>query len=152
MLRVKVDIFQPFYANRLESSQANVEGDGLDLDIVLFQMSEDLGGEVKASRGGGGRAEVLREDRLVAIAVLWAVVAVNVRRERHVADFVEDSVKILRRGKPECAFAEFAGTEDFRFEERLGFGGGVEEEVFAGLNFSAGADEGAPVIFGKLLG
>ena len=70
MFCMKVDIFQPFCANRLESSQANVEGDGLDLDVVLFKPSEDFGGEVKAGCGGGGGAKLLGKDGLVAIAVL----------------------------------------------------------------------------------
>ena len=68
------------------------------------------------------------------------------------ADFVEDSVEIGRVEKSECAFAKISGGEDFGFEDGVGFVGGVEEQVFAGLDFSAGADEGAPIVFGKLLG
>ena len=68
------------------------------------------------------------------------------------ADFVEDSVKVGCRREAKSAFAELSGSEDFGFEEGFGFAGGVEEQVFAGLDFSAGADEGGPVVFGKLLG
>ena len=75
----------------------------------------------------------------------------NVGRERYVPDFVEDSVEVWDGGKAQRAFAEVSGGEDFGFEKGFGLVGGVEEQAFAGLNFSAGADESAPVVFGKLL-
>ncbi len=67
------------------------------------------------------------------------------------ADFVEDSLEIGGGGKPQSSFAELSSGEDFGFEEGVGFVGRVEEQMFAGLDFSAGADEDAPVVFGKLL-
>src|SRR5580704_19711093 len=152
MLRVKVNIFQLFCANRLESSQADVEGNSLDLDIVLLQLSEDFGREVKAGSRGGGRAWFVREDGLVAVAVVGPVVAMNIGRQRHVAYFVEDSVEVLCRIETKSAFSELSSSDDLGFEEGFGFVGGVEEEVFARLDFAAGADEGAPIIVGKLLG
>ena len=129
-----------------------MEGDGLDMYSVLFELGEDFGRKVKARSGGGGGAWFVGEDGLVAVAVLWVVVAVDVGREGHVADFVEDSVEVRDGGKAQGAFAELSSGEDFGFEERFGFVGGVEEQAFAGLDFSAGADEGAPVVFAKLLG
>ena len=152
MLGVEVDVFEVFCANGLEGAEADVEGDGFDLDAVLFELGEDFGGEVEAGGGGGGGAGLLGEDGLVAVAVFGAVVAVDVGGERHVAYFVEDGVEVGRGGEAEGAFAEVSGGEDFGFEEWCGFVGGVEEEAFAGLDFAAGADEGAPVVFGKLLG
>jgi len=148
---MKTYIFQPFCADGLESSQANVEGNGLDLHGVLFEFIEDFGRKVKAGSRGGGGTRFVGKDRLVAVTVFWAVVAVDVGRERHVPDFVEDSLEIGSWGKSQCAFAELSGREDFGLQDGVGFVGGVEEQVFAGLNFAAGPDEGTPVVFGKLL-
>ena len=99
MFRVKANVFQLFCANGLESSQANVEGDGLDLYSLLFQSNEDLGGKVKAGSGGGGGAWFVGKDCLVAVAVLWAVIAVDVGWEWHVTYFVEDSGEVRSGGK-----------------------------------------------------
>jgi hypothetical protein len=93
----------------------------------------------------------LGENGLVAVAVFRVVVAVDIRRERHVTYFVEDSVEVGSGRKAECALAELSGCEDFGFEQWLGFVGGVEEQVFAGLDFAAGTDQGGPFVFGKLL-
>ena len=80
MLCVNADIFQLFCSNGLESSQADVEGQGLDLHSLLFELREDFGRKVKAGSGGRGRAWVVGEDGLVAVAVFWAVLAVDIGR------------------------------------------------------------------------
>jgi hypothetical protein len=90
-----------------------VEGEGLDLYAALFELGEDFGREVKAGCGRCGAAWLLGKDGLVAVAVLGVVVAVDVGRERHVADFVEDSVEVGSWGKAEGALAELSGGEDF---------------------------------------
>ena len=99
MLGVEVNIFHIFCADGLESSKANVESDGLDLYSLLFQLVENFCREVQAGSGGGGRARFMREDCLVAVAVLWAVLSMDVRREGHVTYFVDDSGKIWSGGK-----------------------------------------------------
>jgi len=150
VLGVEVDIFELFHADGLEGAKANVEGDGFDPDANLPELREDLGSEVQAGGGGGGRAGFVREDGLIAVAVLDAVVAMDVWRERHVADFVEDRVEVGRGHEAEGAFAELSGGENFGFEDDIFFV--VEEETVAGLNLAAGADESGPVVRGKLLG
>src|SRR5258707_3078076 len=45
---MKTYIFQPFCADGLEGSQANVEGNGLDLHGVLLEFIEDFWRKVKA--------------------------------------------------------------------------------------------------------
>ena len=113
---VKADVFELFRPNWLEGAKTNVESDGFDMDVVLFQLFEDLGGEVEAGCGGGGAAGFLGEDCLVAVAIGFAVVAVDVRGERHVAYFVEDGVEIWRRREAEGAFAELGGGDNLRFQ------------------------------------
>ena len=118
MLGVEVDVFDVFGADGLEGSEADVEGDGLDLDAVCAELGEDLGREVEAGGGGGGGAGFVGEDGLVAVAVFGGVVAVDVGRQRHVADAVEDSAEVVGGGEAQSAFAELAGGEDFGFEQR----------------------------------
>ena len=117
-----------------------MEREGFDLHAVLFELCENFGREVKACCRSGGATGLSREDGLIAIAVFRAVVAVDVRREWHVADFVEDSVEVRRGGKAKGAFAELACGEDFGFEEWLGFAGRVKEQTLARFNFTAGTN------------
>ena len=135
MLGVEVNIFHIFCADGLESSKANVEGDGLDLYSLLFQLVENFCREVQAGSGGGGRARFMREDCLVAVAVLWAVLSMDVRREGHVTYFVDDSGKIWSGGKSQGTFAEVFGGEDFGFKDTELHGPvlAARREVLAGL-------------------
>ena len=68
----------------------------------------------------------------------------DVGRQGHVADAVESAVEFGRGGEAEGALAELAGGEDLGFEEDLAGGLVGEEEVFAGVDLAAGADEGGP--------
>ena len=88
---------------------------------------------------------------LVAVTIFLAVVAVDVGRERHVAYFVEDGVKIGRRIEAKCALAKLGGGDNFSLKQRLRFVRRMEEEAFAGLNLAARANEGSPFVRGKLL-
>jgi hypothetical protein len=63
---------------------------------------------VEACGGSGDGASLLGEDGLVAFAVGVGVVALDVGRERHVADLIEDGEEIGDWGEAEGAFAEFA--------------------------------------------
>jgi len=90
------------------------------------------------------------EDGLVAVAVFFAVFSVDVGGEGHVAYFVEDGEEVGSGGEAEGALAEVCGGCDFSFEDGNIFV--VKEEALAGLDFAAGADEGGPVVCGKLLG
>ena len=152
MLGVEADVFDVLGADGLEGSEAYVEGDGFDLDAVCAELVEDLRGEVEAGGGGGGGAGLVREDSLVAVAVFGGVVAVDVGRQRHVADPVEDGEEVCDWGEAQGALAELSGGDDFGFEERGCVIGGGEVEMLAGLNFAAGADEGGPLVLAELLG
>ena len=125
-LSMKVDVGEVFGANRLEGAEANVEGEGFDLDAVLLEFREDFGGKVEAGSGGCGASDFVGEDGLVAVAILRAVVAVDVGGERHVAYFVEDGVEVWGWGEAQGAFAEVGSSQNFGFEQGLWFGGRVE--------------------------
>jgi len=160
-LGVEADVGEAIDADGLEGSETDVEGEGCDFHAAGAEGGEDLGREVEAGGGGGGRAERMRVDGLVSLAVLRGVglgglTAVDVGGKGHVADAGERGVEVRGRGEAEGALAEGAGGEDFGGEEGLGgagFRGAVkEEEGFAGADLAGGADEDAPEIFGRMGG
>ena len=141
---VETDVFDVFSADRLEGAEADVEGDGFDLNAAGAELFEDFGSKVEAGGGSGGGAELVGEDGLVALAIVSGIVAVDVWGQRHVADAIENSAKVFGGREAESAFAVFGGSDDFGFQERRSVVGGGEVETLAGLNLAAGADEGGP--------
>ena len=136
-LGVKADVLQAVGADGLEGAEADVEGDGFNLDTFMSEGLEDFGGEVEARGWGGGGAKGVCVDGLVAGAVFGGVrerlITVDVGRERHVADALKDFEEILAGGETEGAFAVVAGGKDFSLEDRDG--AFVEDQMFAGLDF-----------------
>jgi hypothetical protein len=146
VLGVKTDVGEKLCADGLEGSEADVKGDGFDLHALLPELIEDRGREVKPGGGGRGGTGVLGEDGLVAGLIFRRVGdgfgAVDVGRERHVADAIQDLVEVGRWREAEGAFAELACGEDFGFEHGRAVGDGfiAEEETFAGLDLAARTD------------
>jgi hypothetical protein len=152
VLRVKMDIRNLLGAYRLKGSEADVQGNGLDLDASSANGIKNLRGKVKARSGSRCTARLVRKDSLVAVAIFFPIVTVNVRRQRHVTDLVENSLKILHRIKPQGALAELSGANDFGLEERFRLIGRSEVKVLSGLYLAAGADERRPLVLAELLG
>jgi len=76
----------------------------------------------------------------------------NVWRQRHVADLLEDGTEVFNRRETKSAFAEVGGSEDLCFEERRCVIGCSEVEAFAGLDLSTGTHECGPLVPAELLG
>jgi hypothetical protein len=152
VLGVEMDVSEILGADRLKGSKTYVEGDGFDLDAALTELIKNFGSEVKTGGRSGGRSGFVRVHRLIAFAVFRAVVAMDIRRQRHVADLFEDGLKIGRRREAEGALAELSGGKNLGGEQRLGFVRSVEVKVLAGLDLAAGTDESRPVISSKRLG
>jgi len=151
VLCMEAYVFQRFSADWLEGSKTNVQRDGFNLDAVCFELAKDLRGEVQASRWSSGAANFIGEDGLIAVAILEAVVPVNVRGERHVAYFIEDGVEVECRSEAQSTLAELSGGQNFSFEYRFALARFVEEETLAGLDLAAGADECGPVVRSNVL-
>lgn len=89
------------------------------------------------------------KNRLVAVTVFFAVVPMNVRRERHVSYFVQNSEKVRDRGKTQRTFSKLSRRDHLGFENnRLSV---VKKKPFARLNLAAGANESGPIASCKLL-
>src|SRR6267378_1619913 len=75
-------------AHRLKSAVAHVERDCSDLYAARRESGQEIGGEVQSRGRGGDGAARARKDRLIAIAIGLAVIALDVRRQRHMTNSV----------------------------------------------------------------
>ena len=142
-LGVEADVARVFDAHGLEGAEADVQRDARDLDAALFELGEDFRGEVQAGGGRGGGASFTGVDSLVALAVFRRVglglVAVDVGRQRQVADALERCVEVERGGEAKGALAELACCKNFG-GERLGASVALawKSSVSPGWTFLAG--------------
>ncbi len=151
MLGVETNVFNVFRPHRLEGPKTDVQSNGLDLDASSANGIKNLRGKVKASGGRGCTAWLVRKDSLVAVAIFFPIVTVNVRRQRHVTNPVENREEVRRRNKANCPFTEFSGGDNLGLQERLFFAGCSEMKMLAGLNLATGANERRPLVFVELL-
>src|SRR5207302_3924063 len=82
----------------------------------LAALRQNLSGEVQPRRGGGGRAFFTRENRLVALAVAWFIGALDVWRQRNVANALERPEKVLLTVEADGALPQRSARNDLRFE------------------------------------
>jgi hypothetical protein len=141
-------IFDALDVDRLKRSQADVQGDIGGLDTALADPVEDFWCEMQASRGSRDRSTLLGVDGLIALAIVGGIRARNVRRERDVADAVEDWEEILNGLKANAALAEFSAGEDFGLQFILP----AEKQAFADADLAAGPNQAFPIVWvgGKL--
>jgi hypothetical protein len=139
---VEFVLFDDFTADRLEGSQADVEGDASGLDIASTEFVEYLGSEMKACGWSCDGTGMLREDSLVLVAILRLIVTMDVGRKRDVAETFETSEKVRDVFKADGAFAEFAMLGDLGFQ----FVGSpfAEVKVLTDTNLFSRADEALP--------
>ena len=116
---MEVDLGYVFYAEWGEGAQADVEGDFLNLDAASFDSRKRLFGKVQTGRRRGDRASLLGEDGLIAGLVRDHVFALDVGRQRHVADPIQSAVEILDGFEAEGTLAEFTSRDDFGCEDPL---------------------------------
>src|SRR5205823_11437100 len=77
-------------AHRLKRSIPHVQRDLGQRDATILQHPENLRGEMQARRRRGDGSAVPREHRLIPFAIVYAIVALDVRRQRNMADRVDD--------------------------------------------------------------
>ena len=68
-------------ANREESAEADVEGEGFDNHALGFEPSEEVVGHIETGGGSGGRAGLLGPDGLIAGLVAFGGGTVKVGRQ-----------------------------------------------------------------------
>lgn len=154
---MKFVILDAVDADRLEGSQADMEGDFGGLDSALADAVEDFRGEMKACGRSGDRSALLGVDGLIAFAIAGRIRTGDVGRERDVADAIEggeEVVHALNGLKADAALAEFGAGQDIglKFSEIAIVL--AEEQSFTDAYFAAGANQAFPIvgIGGKLAG
>src|SRR5579864_8798348 len=91
----------------------------MDFQTLCAEAVENLRGEMQPGGRSGDSAGLLCENSLVALAVGGLIGAINVRRQRHVAQAFERGVEVLPGMKVECTLSEFSAADDFRFQLAL---------------------------------
>ena len=132
-------------SERRKCSQTYVQRHAGDFYAVRGNLVEHLRREVQAGSGRSYRSSLLGENGLVSLTISVRVIAMNIGRQWHVSDAIEDGEEIVDRGELEQPVAELSALEDFGFE-RNGAVGSREYEAFADGDFSSGPNEGAPEI------
>jgi hypothetical protein len=92
-------ILDAFRAHRLERAVADVQRDLRALDASPGEIGQDGVAEMQAGRRRRHRPARAGVDRLVALAILRSIVAMDVRRQRDVANRIDrrgDVAAILR--------------------------------------------------------
>src|SRR6185295_20298791 len=87
-LRFDFMILDSVDADGLKRAVAHMKGDLDDLNAAPVERVHQCGAEVQAGSRRGNRSALPREYRLIAIAIVSAILAFDVRRQRHVADRV----------------------------------------------------------------
>ena len=88
-------------AHRLKRAVADVQRDGRALDAPLVQRVEKLRREMQAGGRRRDRAALARIHGLIPLAIALRVVALDVRRQRHVADLVDRVLDARAALRPE---------------------------------------------------
>ena len=128
-----VVIFDALHAHRLEGAGAHVQGDEGGAHALFGDLAHQLFIEVQAGGGRGHGAGALRIDRLIALAVGAFVGAVYIRRQRHVADAVEQWQHL---------FGEAQLEQRVVARDHLGFAAAVDQQLGAWLGRLARAHVG----------
>src|SRR5262249_44827960 len=108
VLGVQMRLLDNVGVQGLESAESDVQGYVSDLGPGLAALIENGGGEVEARCRRGNRSPLPPEDGLISFAILGAIVAMDVGRQRHVSDTIQRAVDIARAVEVERTFAEFA--------------------------------------------
>ncbi len=148
-LAVQAHLVDALDTKRRECAEADVEGDVGYFDAFADESVEDLRREVQSGCGRGDGTALIGKDGLIALAIGIGVVAMDVGRQRDVADLVEHGEEVICRVREwrelEKTLAELAALDDFGFERNCAVWR-REDQALADGDFAAGANESAPAI------
>src|SRR2546427_11328547 len=91
----------------------------MGFQTLCAEAVENFPGEVQPGGRSGHSAGLLCENSLVALTVGGLIGAINVRRQRHVAQALERGVEVLPGMKAERTLSEFSAADDFCFQPAL---------------------------------
>ena len=110
---MQLDLGDTIDADRLKSSEADVQRDVGNLNAARADRREDVVGEMQARGRRGHGPAFAREDGLVAALIGLFVGPRDVGRQRHVAEAIERSIEVGYGGKAQGALAVFSARDHF---------------------------------------
>ena len=134
--------FDPLCPDGLECSQSHVQGDLCGFYAALFHARKNCRGEVQPSRWGGHRSAFLCINGLVALPVPRSVRAVDVRRQRNVADALDQGKEVGNHRETDRPFSKSPAVQHLRLKLIVL----AEEQCFADPDLPAWADQALPDI------
>src|SRR2546426_8627139 len=102
--------FDVFAADGLEGSQSHLQGDFADFNAPRAQPVENRRREVQAGSWSGHGAAPAGKDRLVAFAVGRFIGAVDVGRQRNVAQALDGAQQVFASAETKVSEAIFAAA------------------------------------------
>src|ERR1019366_5753229 len=108
--------FYDFFAHGLKRPEADMQRDLDSFDSTLVYALKNFRREMQARRRRGHGAEGFRVDRLVRLAVRRRVGAIDVGRQRNVADAIERAEEVVHRIEAQMALAKGPTTNDLSRE------------------------------------
>src|SRR5579859_1702322 len=94
-LAMQVDIGDALDAQRSKCTQTDVQGYARYLDSLRIELIQHQRRKVQSGSGRGHRTALARIYGLVTLPVRFGIVAVNIGRQRDVADAIERAIEIV---------------------------------------------------------
>lgn len=148
---VEMDVFDSFDAHRLKCSQADVQRDVGNADTAGADLAENLRREVQTGGGSGDGTSLAREYGLVALAIGVRILAVDIGRQRDVANCFNCCEKVRHGLEAKRTLAELVVRCDFGTEFVFA-SWCFKEQDFSSQDLSAGAHKGGPLPVALLFG
>src|SRR5437764_15076542 len=116
-LEVQRVLLDGFLAERLKSSEADMESNFNDLDTVGSDLVENLRREMQSSSWGSCRALIARKYSLIALPIGGPVFTTDVRRKGYVAQAFESREEVHDWMKAQSPLAILASLDDLGFQQ-----------------------------------
>ena len=137
-LRVQAGLLDHFGVKRLKRAKPDVQRNLGHRRACRAALRHHLRREVQTRGGSGNRATLACEHRLVALAVLGPVRAVNVGRQRDVAVPVQSGVHVTLADQPNDPLAVLTPAKYFHLDSLAG------NDPFAAAHLAARVYQGQP--------
>ena len=108
-----IDAFDTQWSKR---AQSHMQRYARDLHPASSDQIQHMRREVQACGGSSYGTSFSREDSLIAFAVSSGIVAVDVGRQRHMTDLLQDAEEIIDRGEFEKPVPVLAALQNFRLQ------------------------------------
>ncbi len=131
--------------NRLKRPQPNMERHRLNLHPPRPQLRKNLRRKVKPRSRRSRRSRFTRKHRLVAVFVLLTIIAMDIRRQRHMPNLIENRLKIRHRIEPKRPLPKVASRENLRLKKRFCPIRSSKMKPLSRLNLATGSHKGQPI-------